>query len=194
MAAYITIAELKAQLSSQTFGSGDDALLTEMCSAATLWFESETGRVFDASSNTTRYLDASHDVCGYRLKLPWDLCSINSITNGDGTLVTSGQYVTSPRNFAPYYEIELLQSAAIIWTWSTDPQNAIAISGGWGYSATPPADVKRAVLMLAAQMYKSRDLAIGVAAPVVTMEGQVIMPATIPAFTHSVACKYQRKT
>ena len=192
MAAYITTTELKAQLTSQTMGAGDDALLLEICSRATRWFESETGRVFDASSNTSRSLDAIQDVDGPRLKLPWDLCSINSITNGAGGAAATSQYATEPRYGTPYHEIVLLPSSSIVWSYLTNPQNAITISGKWGYSETVPADVKGAVLVLGAAMYKARDVLVGVSSPVVTAEGSVIMPSTIPEITNDVACKYRR--
>ena len=112
-------------------GSGDDALLSTLITAAQAAIDLHFLRTFEASANTTRHFDASRDVSGRRLNLDRDLCAVNSVTNGDGTTVTTAQYTLLPRNDTPYYAIQLLSSAGISWTYEDDPEGAIAISGKW---------------------------------------------------------------
>lgn len=152
--AYTTLPAVKARMGITS--ATDDAWLEDLIAQAQKLVEMELGRVFEASANTTRYFDAECDVDGATLYLDKDLCSINSITNGDGTTVTAGQYVTEPRNETPYYAIRLKSSAAIAWTYSTDPENAIAISGKWAWSAAAPRDIVQATEMLVAYLYQQR--------------------------------------
>lgn len=137
--------------------STDDTLLTNLIAQAQSIIDAYTGCTFEASANTTRYFDAVQDVRGLVLRLGTDLCSIESITNGDGTTITSGQYVTEPRNGTPYHRIKLLQSAGVAWTYSTDPEDAIAISGKWAYSESAPAGIVRACQEMTVLFYRQRD-------------------------------------
>jgi hypothetical protein len=138
-------------------GSGDDTLIGTLITAAQAAIDQYYLRTFEASTNTTRYFDAVRDVSGRRLTLDRDLCSINSITNGDGTTVTSAQYVTYPRNDTPYYAIQILASSGVNWQWEDDPEGAIAISGKWAYSTTAPDAVVYLCKWLAAFMYRAKD-------------------------------------
>ena len=137
--------------------TADDALLTELIRRATSAIDALCLRTFEASANTTRYFDALQHVTGRRLILDRDLCSITSITNGDGTTVTSSQYVTYPRNETPIYAIQLRSSAGINWTYDDDAEDAIAISGKWAYSLTAPDSIAHACIRLTAFFYRSKD-------------------------------------
>lgn len=138
-------------------GSGDDALLTTLIAGAQDAIDLYYLRTFEASANTTRYFDAVRAVHGRRLLLDRDLCAINSITNGDGTTVTSDQYTTYPRNDTPYYAIDILGSSGINWTFDEDPEGAIAISGKWAYSTSAPAAVVHLCKWLASVIYRGKD-------------------------------------
>ena len=148
-------------------------------------------RTFEASANTVRYFDAVRDVTGRRLMLDRDLCSINSITNGNGETVTTGQYTTYPRNDTPYYAIDILKSSGINWEYEDDSEGAIAVSGKWAYSLTAPSAVVQLTKWLAAFMYRSKDnvpatgAGAGVAAAIDILAGDVpadvrILMSTIP--------------
>lgn len=83
----------------------------------------------------TRYRDATLDVSGSALYLDDDLLSATTVTNGDAVAVSSSNYVTEPRNETPYYALTLKGSSGLVWTYSTDAENAISIAGVWGYHA-----------------------------------------------------------
>lgn len=153
--AYTSTSDVKAYLG--ITGSGDDTLIDAFVAAAQAAVDQYYLRTFEASTNTTRYFDAVRDVQGRRLTLDRDLCSINSITNGNGVAVTAGQYTTYPRNDTPYYAIDILKSSGINWEYEDDSEGAIAVSGKWAYSLTAPYPVVHLTKWLAAFMYRSKD-------------------------------------
>lgn len=186
---YATTADVKAYLGIS--GSGDDVLLADLTQAAAALIDTYTGRTFAVTSDTTRYIDAIGDhVRGYLLYLDEDLCQITSVVNGDGTTVTTSQYTTVPRNDTPYRALRLLGSAGLSWTYSTDWEGAIAITGRWGFSIQPPYDIQRACLRLAAFYYRQKDAQL---ADVTAIEaGVVIQTPAMPAEVEGVIKAYRR--
>jgi hypothetical protein len=155
---YITVEQMKSYLGISATNSADDNLLAEIIEAGQSMIETYTDKTFKVTADTTRYLDAKMDVKNTTLYLDGYLASITSITNGDGETIAASEYVTEPRNKAPYYGITLLLSATnSYWTYVTDPQDAIAIVGRWGFSMTPPNDIKMAMRRLCAYLYRQKD-------------------------------------
>ncbi len=153
--AYATLSELKRELGTDL--TDDDGLLSHYLGAAQAFIDKYTQFTFEASADTERTFDAVRDVDGAYLWLDEDLCAVTSVTNGDGTTVTAGQYVTDPRNKTPYFRLKLLSSSGVAWTYTTDPEDAISITGRWAYSETAPADITQATIRLAAHMYRQKD-------------------------------------
>ena len=137
--AYIEAAAAKTYIGGIT-GDGDDALIQSLITAAQVFIEGQTNRVFDASTDSTRKF-GMQDVRGATLVLDRDLCRITSITYGESDVLTASEYVTVPGNDTPYYEIKLRIFSGLFWTYTDDPEDEIVISGAWGYSETPPADI-----------------------------------------------------
>lgn len=154
--AYTDVTSVKQYL--KISSSDDDTLLAAFVARAQQMVDVYTGRTFEASTNTSRYFDCTRPtVDGRTLYLDRDLCSINSITNGDGSTIASTYYVTEPRNDTPYYAITLKASSGYSWTFTDDPENAITISGKWAYSASAPVDIAQATVRLAGWLYRQRD-------------------------------------
>lgn len=157
--AYLTSGELRTYLNVDA--STDDALLTALIAAAQAAIEKRTHRDFEVSADTTRYLSMSQ-TDGLKLILDEDLCQITSVkTNLDngssGVTIPSTEYVTLPRNETPYYALRLRSSSDYAWEYTDDPEDAISITGRWGYSVTPPTDIVMACRRLAAYYYRQRD-------------------------------------
>jgi hypothetical protein len=190
--AYATLAQVKQYLSIATATTTDDDLLTALISRAQTLIETATGRVFECSANSTRYFDAVRDVEDGVLYLDKDLCSINTVTNGDAVAVASNERVTEPRNDTPYHAIRLLPSAGKSWTYTTDPQNAISISGKWAYSISPPSDIMHATIRLTAWLYRQKDTGMD-GDRVLSADGVLVMPANTPNDVMSICKQYQRK-
>lgn len=196
---YPVLGDVKAYLrpnSSQALGSGDDTLLTNLITAAIAFIEGPegAGRSFEVTADSTRRFDALRDVdTGLRrLYLDEDLCQITSITNGDGVLVTSGQYVTNPRNRPPYYGIQLKLDSDVVWTYDDSPEDAIVIVGRWGYSTAAPPDIAQACVELVTWEYRRKGASGDVDRQVITASGSVIVPSSVPTSIMAVLKGYRR--
>lgn len=188
--AYIDLASVKAELNIPTATTTDDSLLTGYITIAQRTIEAPppvgTGRVFEYSSDTTRYLDApatpSGDPDGASYVLPlWDvgdLCAITTVTNGDGIVIPSTAYITNPRYKTPYFELRLKRYSGYLWDYSSTNEAAIAITGRWSYSTTAPADISRAALRMVVWLYRSKDNAN--ADQTVQTDQGIILPNKLP--------------
>jgi hypothetical protein len=138
----------------------DDALLTHFALAAEQCIENVTSRRFKVETDTTRYFTV-RDACNGTLYFDEDLAQTpTTVTNGDGTVITSAQYVLVDRNRPPYYAIRLKSTTGLFWTYLSDPEDAIAITGRWGWSTTLPADVEQMCIRLAAYFYRQKNISV----------------------------------
>jgi hypothetical protein len=193
--AYLSTADLKVYLGIATGQTGDDTLLATLAGAAQAFVEQYTRRAFEHSGTAAiRYHDAVGDVDAAQglLFLRGDLCAITSVTNGDGVVVTAAQYVTEPRSTAPYWALRLLPSSNVVWTFTTDEIGAIAISGKWAYSATPPADIVQATTRLAAYLYRQKDNSLDLDRAVALGGSGMLLPTALPADLKALLEPYRR--
>lgn len=198
----ITATELAEYMGRSSFPEADTALLNDrILPSMQSLIEQFCQDTFEVSVDSIRRLHAIENV-GYGdgsytmprdanwqehseiLRTLWldkHLCQITTITNGDGVVVTAGQYTTIPRNETPWYGIRLKASSGVAWTYEDDPEDAIAINGRWGYSITPPAVIKMAALRWAKHLYRQRDTdKAGEENPKMSNDGVWIFPTTIP--------------
>lgn len=160
--AYITVAQLKTFL--DISDSTDDALLTDIISSAQAEIETLTGRKFEIPADTTRkftplgeYYGGSLWNDGLTLGLDYDLYSLTSITNGDGSSIPTNAVILLPINGVPYSAIRIKLNTAYIWTYTGAPDGSVSIVGRWGYSLTPPADIVQLTKLIAQRFYKERN-------------------------------------
>lgn len=169
--AYCTKDDLKTYLG--ITGTGEDALLGTIITRAQDILEFQTGKVFEAAADETRYFD---DVDGATLYVDW-ICSITSIKNGDGAELAATDYVSIPRNMPPYYAIKLLSSSGTAWT------GDIEVTGKFGYTNDAAGKVwgpaAAACVELAAYLYRLKDNVGDMDRPVVT-DGVTILPSQWP--------------
>jgi hypothetical protein len=187
---YVTLSGLKTYADFQT--TNDDSLLLDLITRAESIVESYTGRKFAVSGITVRYFDAIEDVYSSTLYLDEDLAGITVVINGDGTEILSSEYVTEPRNETPIYGLKIKSSSGKHWTYQNDPENAITISGYWGYSTTPPEDIQHAVIRLSSWLYKQRETDINSDRPILTDAGVTIMPAKLPSDVLTILNGYKK--
>lgn len=204
-AGYATLAELRAspELKLKDSERDDDGLLQTLLDAITSFIETRRGRVFVAGGDSTRYFDASQGgtVDGRTLYVRADLCAITTIVNGDGETLDASDYVTLPRNlldvnhpdYAPLYAIQLKASSGKSWTFTDDPEGAIAITGKWAYGLSVRADMKQAVIIGAAALYRMSLSSEG-DRPIIAGGGIIIEPSRLPSTFFAVidAPSYQR--
>lgn len=155
MSDYTDLTTVKAWL--KITAATDDTLLTGLITRASGIIDEYTARYFEAQT-LTRYFDAvGPHIDARMLFVDQDLLTVTGLVNGDGSAITSGQYVLRPSNSPPYYGIALKSNAGVSWTYTGDPEEAISVTGTWGYSATPPGNVVQAAIRLTAWLYRQRD-------------------------------------
>lgn len=179
-------------IDSLTPGSDDESSINALISFADALIDSLTGRTFEASEDSTRYFNAIDDVDGAILYLDHDLCAITTITNGDGVEVASDEYTTLPRNETPYHAIKLLSSSGKSWTYTNDSEGAISIAGKWAYSTTAPEDVEQTARDIVIAGYKQRDNLADATRPILTGDGNVLMPDEYPKSLKTLINRYRR--
>ena len=191
--AYCTLAQIRQHLGLGDTENSDDALLTSIITRAQAFIDAHCHRTFEASSDTTRTLDAINDVDGPMLWLGEDLCAITSVINGDADVLTTSEYVTEPRNTTPYYAITIRSDSNLAWTYSTYYENAISIVGRWAYSTTAPADIVQACIMLATWLYRQKDTTADIDRPLIGPGGAIVMPQTMPGHVQAMLRPYVRR-
>lgn len=192
---YCTLADVKAYEGIDSGNTSQDSTLTSLMVSAQALIDSSCNRTFEAAADTTRRLDCplpdSDDVrC---LPLDGDLCQITTVTNGDGATVGASNYVTQPRNLTPWYAIELKRTSDTAWTYGDDgPEQAIAITGRWAYSITAPAAIKHACIRLTSWLFRQKDNQAELDRLVVSPDGMVLMPGTLPKDVRDILDRYRR--
>lgn len=189
---YATLAEFKALLVITSTDATDDAVIENAIEAASRFIDGKTGRRFYAVTET-RYFDIPEE--GSRLlKLDEDLISITTLTNGDGTVITSSYYNLVPKNSSPYCGVKMKESSIYYWCQDTDgnTEDVISIAGSWGFAATAPDDVKEACLQIALAAYKRKMGENMGTRTTITAFGVTITPEDIPAYAWGII-KYYRK-
>lgn len=171
--AYVTKDEVKKYLG-VNWSAGLDTFIDTLIAAATRHIEEMCGdarygrRVFEAPTpddDVTRYFDGNGDE-----RLPiGDLRSLTSLTVDGVALTVNDDFHLRPLNAVadgePYTSIELIQPETafansnprrghIIPYIFEELQRSVVVVGKWGYSATPPADVKVAVMKLVGGIIK----------------------------------------
>jgi len=200
VAAYVLDSDLHTWIDFDSDSPLDSDLLAAICLRASAIIDAHCGRVFDAASDigdVSHYFDAEEEVTGQTLFLDRDLAAVTSITNGDGVVVSSSEYVFLPQmdsdlSGGPFYGIKLLASSNKNWTFQTDPEQAIAIVGKWTYGLTVPTVVVHAAIRLAQWLYKQRSTDSVSDQPLVTATGLTIMPARMPADVQSMLGPFVR--
>jgi hypothetical protein len=170
---------------------GDEVLIAQLIGRAQAAIDRHCNRTFEASANATRYFDAiGPHIVGRALYLDRDLCSVNSVTNGDGVAVSSTYYKTLPRNDTPYFALQMTTNSPYIWNYSVDWESAIAVSGKWAYSVEAPDDIVQAAVRLAAFYYRQKDAPLQ---DVTAIEaGVVVKPLAFPDDVRALLAPYRR--
>lgn len=189
MASYASVSDFKRAIDTGVSDTIDDAYIQSLLDAATALIDAMTGRRFSAVSATRRY-DVPQS---RRLWLDADLLTVTAITNGDGSTVSSSDYVLDPA-IPPYYAVTLRKSASVSWETdaSGNEEQVIAVSGTWGYSATPPADIVQATLIIAVSYYRARYGADTSGPVTVTPAGIVLTDGSIPRPALALITPYVR--
>lgn len=157
---YASTAELKTYLG--ITGATDDDLLTSFLARAQTVIEINTRRIWECSTDSTRYFTVGVDTDSTDLWFDEDLCQVTTVvTDADSvspiTLTKDTDFITQPRNSTPWYGFRILGSTGKYWTYTTDPEMGVSVTGRWAYSITPPQDIIQATLNLSGYLYRAKD-------------------------------------
>jgi hypothetical protein len=156
---YCTVDDVKLYLGG--IPSTDDTLLSVLVNAAHQRINDDTRRNFEATADTLHYLDAREFVHGPMLELDSDLSYISSVTI-DGAALPTTEYVTDPRNSTPWEALRMRSNSSYAWSYSTDPEDAIAVTGRWAVMHSKPITaISRATNVITATMSDTSGLSIG---------------------------------
>ena len=152
---YATRDELKAILG--ITGTGEDTVLDLMLEAASDYIDRTTGSFFSPVT-TTRYYDYQDRNI---LWLDRPLHSLTSVTNGDGTTLTTTEVRPMPLAGPPYVWLETRWSSGVLFTPGTSGgESAHAVTGVWGHldaSGNTPSAIRDLTLRVAAIFYNQRQ-------------------------------------
>jgi len=187
--AYVTLTDFKSYQGISS--TADDAVIQTILDGVSAYIEGVTLRKFDGYS-ATRVFDVPD---GDTIFLDEDLYSVTSITNGDATTVTSTQYVLLPPNEYPKYAVRLKSSASISWESDSanDYEQAISITGLWGFSQSAPADIVQVCKAIAKRAYmRSKNQPNNEGPATITAAGVVIQAEDMGQMERRVLDNYRR--
>jgi len=198
--AYITATDLKNYM--KINGSADDTQLALFADRAQHVIEQYTHRVFEwAGAGTVKkftpisYMDGGDLLDYYTLSLGFaEFYELTSITNGNGTAISTSDVVLLPGNITPKYAIRIKSSANVTWTYSTTIEESVSVTAKWAYSATAPADIVQAALRIGAYLYRQRDGTPDSDRPIVSADGVVLSAPRIPSDVLELLRPYRRRS
>jgi hypothetical protein len=125
---YATLTDLRRYLSLTSAQTDDDGLLLTLLGAAARLIDAYTGRRFYPvrQAHPFTYDDPA------LLLLHDDLLTLHSLTNGDGSTLSSVVYHLHPSAVSVKSSIVLDRTQAV-FTHDGDPVDAISVDGTWGY-------------------------------------------------------------
>lgn len=154
----------------------EDSMLEQVIEAASRWIDNQTGRWFYSLIDTREYTAKLWD----ELYLDDDLLSVTAFKTDDdadrtyGTTWAVTDYDLRPFNRTPKTWVTLPHNGAQVFP--KDVPAGVQIAGSFGYSATAPADVTQACILLASRFYMRKDAVFGVLGATALREIQLQMP------------------
>jgi len=188
---YATLSDWKNHQDATSVDYADDSVVEVLIEAASRLIDNETRRTFYARTATNKYDVPDGNVLYIEDD---DLLTITKLMNGDGTTLTTNDYILKPNNSSPKWAVQLKSSSTVSWETdsSGNSEQAISIEGTWGWSATAPADIKEACLQIATNYYKRRFGENAGTDSTITVDGIVVTAKDIPASAKAVIANYTR--
>jgi len=189
---YCTLAQYKAYQRISTTDASDDTFIEGAIETASRYIDSQCGQAFYATS-ASRYFDTPTNR-ERRILFDTPLASLTTVTNGDGSVITSTDYYLLPTNDYPKYAIALRDTSSVNWTLSTtsNTQEAITITGTWG-SPTVPQDIYLATLEMTKAFYSRRFGENVSMKTIITNAGVVQIPDGVPDWVAEVISTHIRR-
>jgi hypothetical protein len=195
MVDYAELEEVKAYAVFKTVDEANDPLLESLITQVSRLIDTLTGRTFAPSGDSTYYLPycnvEGRDIFLGELDHP--LLSVTTLTNGDGTVIASSEYLLLPRGAQRFQTIRLKEASSVDWEDADAGDGYISIAGKWGWSLTVPEDVKMATIEATAFVFKNRRTIENSEKAQVSGDGLVLLPSMLPKRSLAVIEHYKKK-
>jgi len=114
--------------------TADDAVVDSIIEKVSRYIDKVTCRHYYPMIET-RYYDVPSSS---ELEFDDDLLALTKLTNGEGTEITSTNYVLHLRNRTPYYKVSIMDTSTVTWEESAagSAEQVIQVLGIWGYHDT----------------------------------------------------------
>jgi hypothetical protein len=177
MADYATLTNIKTRLQITSTAAGDDAFISSCITRASAIIDQYTDNHFTKNTGQTRKYDIPTRNPRRLLLDDW-LISCTSVTNGNGVVIPSTEYILEDYNNPPYYAIVLKRTTAYFFMPDNtmNEKKVIAVLGDWGWWTVQPDDITEACERLTVQIYKSRRGENMTASTVITPAGVLQTP------------------
>lgn len=132
----------------------EEQLIDTLLLQAQAFIELKTGRSFEAVTQTRLFLSTAqvyHDP--KLLMLDSEVLTVSSLINGNGDTIAADQYLLWPLNAPRKYGIRLKSNTS--WNFGSD--DAVSVTGAWGYMATADPLIKRLTARVARHMEQTRS-------------------------------------
>lgn len=194
MTTYCSTEDVKLYLGIADTESRDNTLIDKLISRATVIIETRTKRIFkEPTATSSRKYFISQCVDGLTLHTDDDILSIETLKDYSGTTIDLSTVILLPLNTLPKRSIKFKVAASKQWDY-TDEDSQVEIIGKFAYSSTPPLDIVQACVRLTAWLYRQKDNSSDVDRPVLSGDGVVIMPQTLPQDIEVLLKPYIKET
>jgi len=166
--------------------SDDDSQIVELLAESSRLIDNVTGREFFLTTGTFYYEPVTDET----LFLDRDFASIVTVTNGDGSVISSNNYKVLPLNETPKYAIKLKSNSGISWT-DNGSDEVITVYGVSGISPVPE-EIKLACILWTVALYRQRNGESPLEGGYITPNGTYIIPGGTPKSVAEILAKWIR--
>lgn len=182
MVDYATLDEVRAEGNFKAADIANNSHVEDLITRVSRMIDSQLGTTFAPDSDATRYfttLDLIYDKPRDLFLNNHRLLSVTSITNADGSSISTADVILLPQWSERKHTIRLKSTSESSWEYDEDDQ--IAITGRWGYSASVPDDVKQMCVEWVYHVFQGRgDNGTSKNATIISPDGVVISPNSAP--------------
>ena len=154
--AYVTLDEVKGHLS--LTGSTHNAVLTPLIDAAVAGIEEETEQVWESPASAAKYFVVEH---GWHplLDIPraQTISEVAEKRDGSWEVLDADDWEAVETDKAT----EQLVRLNGCWQWTLRGEASVRVTGVFATTATAPADIKTAVILLVARLFQRRQAPLG---------------------------------
>lgn len=188
---YATLTEFHNQQRVASSDSNDDDAIELLIEAASRFIDSMANTTFYKTTSDA-YFDVPADPLGPIL-FDRNCTAVNTVTNGDASVIPSTAYYLLPANGLPKYGIGLKSGAGVSWRGSgSNGVQAIKINADWGDTTATPTDIKAACLAIAKAAYNRRFGDNVTSTTMVTQGGVFITPEDVPSSASEIIRAHRR--